>query len=342
MNDKNSKIYKTILTISGLIIIFAGLKIADKIVIPFFLSMFIALISFPLLKFFQSKKINTPLSVTLVLVTIMTVSLSIAALIGTSLNSFRKSLPEYKEKIYIEVDKVSVAAEKYGVTVDSNFLYDYVDPTFIMQSVANTISAFGNVLTNYFLILFIVMFTLLEAAGFSNKLKLAFKNSSKSITNFHIFSENMNKYISIKTIVSIITGLLIYVSLSFISLDHAIMWALIAFFLNYIPNIGSIIASIPAIIIALIQFNFYYALLVALIYLVINIVMGSIIEPKYLGKELGLSTLIIFLSLIFWGWLLGPVGMLLSVPLTMIMKIALESNDDTRWISILLGRNIKS
>jgi predicted PurR-regulated permease PerM len=151
----------------------------------------------------------------------------------------------------------------------------------------------------------------------------------------------MNKYISIKTIVSIITGLLIYLSLSFIGLDHAIMWALIAFFLNYIPNIGSIIASIPAIIIALIQLNIYYALLVALIYLIINIVMGSIIEPRYLGKELGLSTLIIFLSLIFWGWLLGPVGMLLSVPLTMIMKIALESNDDTRWISILLGRNIK-
>ena len=341
MNDKNSKIYKTILTISGLIIIFAGLKIADKIVVPFFLSMFIALISFPLLNFFKSKKINTPVSVTLVLVTIMTVSLSIAALIGTSLNNFRKSLPEYKEKISNEIDKVSLIAEKYGVSIDSNFLYDYVDPNFIMQSVANTISAFGNVLTNYFLILFIVMFTLLEAAGFSNKLKSAFKNSSQSITNFHIFSENMNKYISIKTIVSIITGLLIYLSLSLIGLDHAVMWSLIAFFLNYIPNIGSIIASIPAIIIALIQFNFYYALLVALIYLIINIVMGSIIEPRYLGKELGLSTLIIFLSLIFWGWLLGPVGMLLSVPLTMIMKIALESNDDTRWISILLGRNIK-
>ena len=342
MNDKNSKIYKSILTISGLIIIFAGLKIADKIVVPFFLSMFIAILAFPLLNFFQSKKINNPLSVSLVLITIITASLSIAALIGTSLNSFRKSLPEYKEKIYYEIDKISIIAEKYGLNIDSNFLYDYVDPTFIMQSVANTISAFGNVLTNYFLILFIVMFTLLEAAGFSNKLKLAFKNSSNSITNFHIFSENMNKYISIKTIVSIITGFLIYICLSFIGLDHAIMWALIAFFLNYIPNIGSIIASIPAIIIALIQFNIYYALLVALVYLIINIVMGSIVEPKYLGKELGLSTLIIFLSLIFWGWLLGPVGMLLSVPLTMIMKIALESNDDTKWISILLGRNIKS
>ena len=149
MQNKNSTIYKTILTVSGLIIIFAGLKIADKIVVTFLLSMFIALISFPLLKFFQSKNINTPLSVSLVLVTIISVSLSIAALIGSSLNSFRKSLPEYKEKIYTEINNFSVTLEKYDINFDSNLLYDYVDPSFLMQSVANTISAFGNVLTNY-------------------------------------------------------------------------------------------------------------------------------------------------------------------------------------------------
>ena len=340
MQTNKNPIYKTILTLSGLIIIFAGLKVADKIIIPFFLSMFISLISFPLLTFFKSKNINNPASVTLVLITIMTVSLSIAALIGTSLNSFRKSLPDYKEKIYGEIDKVLILAEKYDINISSEILYDYVDPTFIMQSVANTISAFGNVLTNYFLILFIVMFTLLEAAGFSNKLKMAFNNTDQSIATFHRFSENMNKYLTIKTFISMITGLLVYISLSLINLDHAIMWGLIAFFLNYIPNIGSIIASIPAIIIALIQLNFYYALLVALIYLVINVVMGSIIEPRYLGKELGLSTLIIFLSLVFWGWLLGPVGMLLSVPLTMVVKIWLESNDDSKWIAVMLGSSV--
>jgi len=340
MQTNKNPIYKTILTLSGLIIIFAGLKVADKIIIPFFLSMFISLISFPLLTFFKSKNINNPASVTLVLITIMTVSLSIAALIGTSLNSFRKSLPDYKEKIYGEIDKVLILAEKYDINISSEILYDYVDPTFIMQSVANTISAFGNVLTNYFLILFIVMFTLLEAAGFSNKLKIAFNNTDQSIATFHRFSENMNKYLTIKTFISMITGLLVYISLSLINLDHAIMWGLIAFFLNYIPNIGSIIASIPAIIIALIQLNFYYALLVALIYLVINVVMGSIIEPRYLGKELGLSTLIIFLSLVFWGWLLGPVGMLLSVPLTMVVKIWLESNDDSKWIAVMLGSGV--
>ena len=340
MQSKNNTIYKTILTLSGLIIIFAGLKTADKIIVPFFLSMFLALLSFPLLKYFQSKKINTPFSVSLVLITIVSISLSIAALIGTSLNSFRKSLPTYKEKLTSEIDSIVLTFERYNIDIDSTFLYEYVDPNFIIQSVANTLSAFGNVLTNYFLILFIVMFTLLEAAGFSNKIKLAFKNSDKSITNFHTFSENMNKYLTIKTIVSFITGILIYLSLMALGIDHAVMWGLVAFFLNYIPNIGSIIASIPAIIIAFIQFNALYAIIVAIIYLLVNVVMGSIIEPKYLGKELGLSTLIIFLSLIFWGWLLGPVGMLLSVPLTMIMKIALESNDDTKWIAILLSRNI--
>lgn len=340
MQRKNNTIYKTILTLSGLIIIFAGLKTADKIIVPFFLSMFLALLSFPLLKYFQSKKINTPFSVSLVLITIVSVSLSIAALIGTSLNSFRISLPTYKEKLTSEIDSIVLTFERYNIDIDSTFLYEYVDPNFIIQSVANTLSAFGNVLTNYFLILFIVMFTLLEAAGFSNKIKLAFKNSDKSITNFHTFSENMNKYLTIKTIVSFITGILIYLSLMALGIDHAVMWGLVAFFLNYIPNIGSIIASIPAIIIAFIQFNALYAIIVAIIYLLVNVVMGSIIEPKYLGKELGLSTLIIFLSLIFWGWLLGPVGMLLSVPLTMIMKIALESNDETKWIAILLSRNV--
>jgi len=335
MSAKNNTIYKTILTISGLIIIFAGLKIADKIIVPFLLSMFIALISFPLLKFFQSKKINTPFSVSLVLLIIISVSLSIAALIGSSLNNFTKSLPQYKEKIVLELDQIYVFAKENNINIDTNSLYEFLDPSLI----ANTLNAFGNVLTNYLLILLIVMFTLLEAAGFSKKIKLAF-NSDKSIANFRTFSTNMNKYLTIKTIVSIITGLLIYISLTIIGLDHAIMWGLIAFFLNYIPTIGSIIASIPAIIIALIQFNIYYAFLVAILYFSINIIMGSIIEPRYLGKELGLSTLIIFLSLVFWGWLLGPVGMLLSVPLTMIMKIAIESNNDTKWIAVLLGRNI--
>ena len=99
-------------------------------------------------------------------------------------------------------------------------------------------------------------------------------------------------------------------------------------------------AAIPAVLLSFLQFDISIMLLVVLIYGIVNIVMGNIIEPRYLGKELGLSTLVVFISLIFWGWLLGPVGMILSIPLTIIAKIILENNESTRWVAILLSRKI--
>lgn len=123
-------------------------------------------------------------------------------------------------------------------------------------------------------------------------------------------------------------------------IDYALLWGVLAFLLNFVPNIGSIIAAVPAVLLALIQLGPFSALMTAMGYLIANMVMGNIIEPRYMGKGLGLSTLVVFLSLVFWGWVLGPVGMLLSVPLTMLMKIALESSDETRWLAILMGPDI--
>jgi predicted PurR-regulated permease PerM len=141
---------------------------------------------------------------------------------------------------------------------------------------------------------------------------------------------------AIKTTTSFITGIFISVWLAIIGVDYPILWGSLAFLLNYVPNIGSIIAAVPAIILAFIQLGLWSALFTALGYVLVNGIIGNIVEPKFMGRSLGLSTLIVFLSLVFWGWILGPVGMLLSVPLTMTVKIALESNSSTRWIAILL------
>ena len=130
---------------------------------------------------------------------------------------------------------------------------------------------------------------------------------------------------------------LIFLWLTFFNIDFPVLWGLLAFMLNFVPNVGSIIAAIPAILIAIIQLGFMDAGIILLGYVAVNITLGSLLEPRLLGKGLGLSPLIVFLSLVFWGWVLGPVGMLLSVPLTMIAKIAMENNEGTKWISILMG-----
>ena len=145
----------------------------------------------------------------------------------------------------------------------------------------------------------------------------------------------------LKTIVSLATGVLVTLILVLIGVDYPILWGMLAFAFNFIPNIGSIIAAVPAVLLALIQLGPKGALTTAACYFVINILIGSVIEPRFMGKGLGLSTLVVLLSLLFWGWVLGPVGMLLSVVLTILLKIMLDSSEKTRSLALLLGPNPK-
>jgi AI-2 transport protein TqsA len=187
-----------------------------------------------------------------------------------------------------------------------------------------------------FFILLTVIFILLEASGFPQKLHDAFPDPERIVGPFRTFMESVNRYLAIKTLFSLATGIIIWLWLAFLGVDFAPTWGMVAFFLNFVPNIGSIIAAVPAILLAVIQLGVPSALLACLGYAVVNILFGNILEPRFMGRGLGLSTLVVFISLIFWGWVLGTIGMVLSVPLTMIVKIALASDEDTRWIAIML------
>jgi predicted PurR-regulated permease PerM len=205
-----------------------------------------------------------------------------------------------------------------------------------MRLVANTLSGLGGVLTNGFLILLTVAFILTEASSFPTKLHRVLDRPDRSLEGFDHFLETVKRYMAIKTWVSLATGAIVWLALWLIGVDYPLLWGVVAFLLNYVPNIGSIIAAIPAVLLAIIQLGWGHAVGVILLYVAINVIIGSIIEPKFMGKGLGLSTLVVFLSLIFWGWVLGPVGMLLSIPLTMTVKIAMDHNEETRWIAVLL------
>jgi len=166
---------------------------------------------------------------------------------------------------------------------------------------------------------------------------LALPDAEKSLRNASDFIRQVNKYLAIKTTISLVTGVLIAGWTWFLGLDFFLLWGLIALLMNFIPNVGSILAAIPAVLLAVVQLGVPDALLVASGYLVVNVLMGNLVEPRFMGKGLGLSPLVVFLSLILWGWMFGAVGMFLSIPLTMIVKLALEHAPSTRWLGVMLG-----
>ena len=206
-----------------------------------------------------------------------------------------------------------------------------------MKFVASGLKSLGSVLANGFFISLTIIFMLLEATSIPAKLKFIMINSSASMEPFKKFISKAKDYMAIKTLTSFITGILVAIWILIMGIDYPLLWGVLAFALNYVPNIGSIVAAVPAVLLATIQVGFFKAIILASGYVVINIIIGSVIEPRFIGRGLGLSTLVVFLSLLFWGWVLGPIGMLLSVPLTITAKIALDSNEDTRWLAVLLG-----
>ncbi len=328
---------RALLVTAAFVVVVAGIKAAEAIMVPFLLAAFIATVAATPVHWLEARRCPVALAITLVMALIVLVLFGIGLLIRQSVAEFLESLPFYQERLG-ELTLGAIAfVQRLGIEVNGELLTDTFDPAMALQMVGTTLRGLGGVLSNGFLILLTVIFILAEASSFPAKLRRMFDDPDRDLSSFVQFADNVNRYMGIKTTVSAATGLLVSVWLAILGVDFAILWGLIAFMLNYVPNIGSIIAAIPAVLLAIVQLGPFDAALVAVGYVVVNMVMGSAVEPRFMGKGLGLSTLVVFLSLVFWGWVLGPVGMLLSVPLTMTAKIALATNTSTVWVAHLLG-----
>ena len=324
------------------VITVAGMKAAEVVLVPFLLSLFIAIVVSPLM--FWLVKIKVPVSLAILILSFMLVLLGlvVATFVGATLADFSNSLPQLQDSIQVNLDVSLDWLNEHGVVVNTQFVQKYLNVGAIMQVVSNLVSQLTGLLANGFLIFLTVVFILLEASSFPLKLQNSFKLSEHAVEEMNGFTGSVKRYLGIKTITSLITATLVLTLLLIQGVKYPLLWALLAFCLNYVPNIGSFIAAIPAIIISLVQLGFAESAMTALGYVIINIIIGNVVEPKWMGRGLGLSTLVVFLSLVFWGWLFGPIGMLLSVPLTMVVKVVLENHSETRSLAMLLGSETAS
>ena len=335
--------YKTLqvlIILASFTIIVAGMQAANSIIVPFLLALFISIIASPPYFWLQKKGFPKAISLIIVMLTFLLVAAFIGIIIGTSINDFTLRLPFYEERLQTQTQGlVNFLIQKNIVDPEFN-LSNIFNPSSVLKIAAEGLNQVSGFVANGFMILLTVIFIILELTGIPNKIKKISSTPENSISRILEISRQITKYSILKTWVSLITGILVYILLIILGIDYPLLWAVLAFALNFIPNIGSIIAAIVPILLAVVQYGFIQALLVLVGYVVINTIIGNIVEPKLMGKGLGLSTLVVFISLVFWGWIFGPIGMLLSVPLTITVKIALESSDETRWLAVLLGPEI--
>lgn len=328
---------------AALVVVIAGLRAAQPILVPLLLAGFIAVLCLPLLTWLTHRKVPPGLAVVLVIAVAVLALAAVGAVVGSSVSDFSARIPFYQERFRSLYADLQAALAGYGVEIPLDRIRSAADPGALMGLVSSALSAFASTLSNLFLVMLVVIFILAEAAGMRRKLEVALETRPDAdqgparMERLEQVVDNVQRYLAWKTLISLGTGASVGIWCWILGVDFPFLWALVAFLLNFVPNIGSLIAAAPPVLLATIQFGPGRAAAVAVGYVVANTVFGNVVEPLVMGRKLGLSSLVVFLSLILWGFVWGPVGMLLSVPLTVIVRIGLEANPSTRWIAVLMG-----
>ena len=326
-----------LLTMASLVVVCAGISAASSIVVPVLAAVFVAAVALPPIVALRTRGAPTWLAVAIVLAIVAGALLLAGTVLARTAASFGENFNEYRTTLQSQVTQLEAWLAARGVDISNEHLGELLDPGRLLSMVKGMLAGVIGVLRDGVFVVVMVGFLLAEAAGLPAKIKLAFRIDDAKLGPWSRILDDMTGYLVVKTKTSLLTSVLVAVAMWLLGVDYPIALGLLAFILNFVPVVGSIIAAIPAVLLALIASGPLFALVVAAVYGAVNVSIGSVLEPRMMGERLGLSALVVFLSLVFWGFLLGPVGMFLSVPLTMLAKILLNNADDLRWLAIMLG-----
>lgn len=361
--------FKLLLTTACVFIVIAGLKAASGFLIPIMLGLFLAVTSLPVTSWLKSRRVPGPLAVAMTVVVDVLVLTAIVFSIVSVLPDFEATAEDLDKEIRtITIEKVEALEtwlETHVAPISTWFSDAFGDeeaeapptPSYDLRSTVEEMLTVNSLLsiakwvndtavlervtsliTKTFFAFILMIFILAEAPKFADKIGHMVEAKGPNFQAFRSTGRDVQRYLAIKTLASFGTGLLAWMVCSMFGAQFAVLWGVLAFFLNYIPTIGSLIAAIPPILVALVQLGFWQSVGLTACYLGINIGIGNFIEPMLLGKRFGISTVVVIVSVLFWGWLWGPVGMFLAIPLTMVFKMMLDNSDDFRWISIAMGK----
>jgi AI-2 transport protein TqsA len=328
---------KALYALAALVLVLIGARLAAPVLLPLLLAMFLAIVTSPLLGGLTRRGVPVPLAVSAAVLVNLGALGGAGLLVGTSMARLENRLPLYQERLGVLFQDGVAFLNQRGFAVETADLAPAFDPAVLLGMVGGFLRGAAGLLTNLLLVLVILVFILVEAAGLKRKLHKLMGGTTEDVERFTRATSEIQKYLLVKTAASVVTGVVAGLWVWLVGVDLPLVWGLLAFVLNFVPAVGSIIAAVPPIGVAVVMLGPGAAVAVAAGYLAVNMVIGNFLEPRILGRALGLSPLVVLLSVLFWGFVLGPVGALVSVPLTVAAKIFLSNSEDLRWVAVMLG-----
>ena len=333
-NDKN--FYHLMILIASLVIIVAGLALTSSLIGPILFAIFIAILAFPILNWLMKKGLPKGAALLVMIVGLVIFILVMIAFLSASFDQLEASLSTYQAQIDARLSDFKATLEANGINLsDSNLLEPDTDEW--LASITDYLKRFGSLVANAILIVVTMVFALLEASNLHHRLQHNLGAEHLIVVRSEQFSQSVIRYFGLRTLVNLFVGSMVAVLLLILKIDFAILWGVLTFFLGYIPYLGAFLATLPGVLLAWVQYGFGMAIVVIIGITVINFIGENLIAPKMIGKGLHISPLVVFVAFILWSAILGPLGMFLSMPLTVIVIFLLDSFPETRWLAGAFG-----
>ena len=326
---------RVVLILAATVVVLVGLRLGAPILNPILFAVVLSLLFSPIYSWLLRRGLPTGLALVVMLVILIILFLGFSIILGSSISRFGERVGFYVQQLNGQVDSLDALLERLGLSNVN--VQDVVKPDALANAFGVVLSGISSFLSNLFLILMIMLFLLGEGPAMMDRLRASAGSDNPQVARLTAIGQGVVLQFGLRAIVNLVTGAGVTVVLFVLGVDFPLMWGILTFFLSFIPYIGLVLAVTPAVVLALAEFGVTRALLVIAGVIVINILAENVLSPMMMGRGLSISPTIVFLSFIFWAWLLGGPGAFLALPITIFVAVMFDTFPETRWLASIIG-----
>ena len=332
---RQTSFLRVMLILAATVVVLVGIRLSAPILNPIFFAVVLTLLFSPIYSWFKRRGLPSPLALVIMLVVIAAIFIALFFILGVSISKFSERVGFYTSQLNSQLVDLDALLERLGLSnVD---LRDVIKPSALTDVLGTILSGIAGFLSDLFLILVIMLFLLAEGPAMMDRLRAGTSGDNPQVERLTTIGRSVVRQFGLRAIVNLVTGAGVTVLLFFLGVDFPLLWGILTFFLSFVPYIGLVLAVTPAVVLALAEFGVSRAVLVIAGVIVINILAENVLSPMMMGRGLNISPTIVFLSFVFWAWLLGGPGAFLALPITLFVAVMFDTFPETRWLASLIG-----